>query len=100
MKNIYRQLADNDPVSTPVMKGIVAICAICALFIVVSALVSIWNQPPKRANRIIEEADPEWIAEQNRLARKHGPEHVIIYEPGETPYYYCGEKKDRKCSFL
>lgn len=100
MKNIYRQLADNDPVSTPVMKGIAAICAICALFIVVYALLAIWNQPTISSSRIEYEADPEWIAEQNRLARKHGPEHVIIYEPGETPYYYCGENKERKCSFL
>jgi len=86
MKNIYRQLADNDPVSTPVMKGIAAVCAICALFIAVSAILAIWNQPAKSSSGIVYEADPEWIAEQNRLARKHGPGHVIIYEPGETPY--------------
>ena len=100
MKNIYRQIADNDPVSVPVMKGIAAVCAICALFIVVSAILAIWNQPAKSSSRIEYGADPEWIAEQDRLARKHGPEHVIIYEPGETPYYYCGKNKDQKCLFL
>jgi D-alanyl-D-alanine dipeptidase len=101
MKNIYRQITDNDPVSVPVMKGIAAVCAMIAVLMVLMAALTIWNQPiPVNNDNVVYEADPDWAAEQKRLARKHGPGHVIIYEPGETPYYYCGEHKDRKCSFM
>jgi D-alanyl-D-alanine dipeptidase len=101
MKNIYRQITDNDPVSVPVMKGIAAVCAMIAVLMVLMAALTIWNQPiPVNNDNVVYEADPDWAAEQQRLARKHGPGHVIIYEPGETPYYYCGENKDRKCSFM
>ena len=74
MKNIYRQLADNDPVSTPVMKGIAAVCAMIAVLMVLMAALTIWNQPnPVNNDNIVYEADPDCVAEQKRLARKHGP---------------------------
>lgn len=33
-----------------------------------------------------------------RLHRKHGQPGVVIYEPGETPYYI--DKSGRKCRFI
>lgn len=43
------------------------------------------------------EADPAWQAEQQRLHRKHGLNHVIIYEPGKAYYY---NEKGQKCRFI
>ncbi len=33
-----------------------------------------------------------------RLSRKHGWPGVVIYEPGETPYYF--NRKGQKCRFI
>ena len=44
------------------------------------------------------EADPAWRAEQERLHRKHGLNHVIIYEPGAEPYYY--NANGQRCRFI
>lgn len=43
------------------------------------------------------EADPEWQAEQERLHRRHGTGHVIIYTEQGT--YYVNARGD-KCRFM
>lgn len=42
-------------------------------------------------------ADPAWQAEQERLHKKHGLNHVIIYTPDGTYYF---NKQGQKCPFM
>ena len=100
MKKIIQQIKENEPVSVTFMTCIVGVCAVCVLFIAGAALLTIWNRPIPVNHDITYGADPVWIAEQKRLLRKHGENHIIIYEQGKTPYYYCGRNKDKKCSLI
>lgn len=100
MKRIIQQIKENEPVSVTFMMFVVGVCAAGILFIAGAALLTIWNQPIPINHDITHEADPDWIAEQKRLLRKHGENQTVIYEQGKTPYYYCGKNRDKKCLLI
>lgn len=83
---------------------IVAILATIMILAVVSARAVIATERPGMDNYSQWEqemqsliADPGWCAEQEKLHKKHGKNHVIIYEPDKEPYYV--DKKGKKHCF-
>jgi len=105
-KSIFREIHDDDDVSDIVKKCIVALVVGAAVIILLVADWGMYKSTPVQAlavadlqHLIQKEADPVWQAEERRLRKKHR-DRVIIYEPGQVPYYYCGPGKKNKCKFM
>ena len=75
------------------------------VFVVLMTAVALWT--PQSLQDSIErewlqqqaalEADPAWQAEQARLHKKHGLDHVIVYTPEGASYV---NAQGQKCRFM
>lgn len=103
-KDIFREIEDGEDCTDILVKVIIALALAGAIFVLLIAGVSMYDDATRvdpvsvYGNQIRQyEADPQWVAEQKRLALKHGPDRPIFYEPDHTPWYWCGPDNNQKC---
>lgn len=84
-----------------IVNTIIAVLGVIVMLL--GLLLAIWtvgaseHQPLRPSTDIIFPEDAVWEATQQRLHRKHGTGHVIIYTPGEVYYY---NARGEKCRYI
>jgi len=103
--DIFREIKDGEDVSDIVRHFLIWVAAISIFVAFVIWLVAYPHALDNPAAAFLAQlerqaATPEGKKEWQRLIKKHGRQSVIVYEPGQAPYYKCGKNGKEKCKFI
>jgi hypothetical protein len=103
--SMFRTIKNDEDVSDIVRNFfiwvfIVAVFVACGIYLAVT--IPEHDNPTAAYQEQLERqaATPEGQQEWLRLSNKHGRYQLVVYEPGQTAYYKCGQNGKEKCKFL
>lgn len=102
MSKIFSPLDLIDP--EKMFWDIVKVIAVCAIFsgmiLILAATWALFHPPQTKPSFLLYQYNYQPDKKFKKLQRKHGLLQVIIYEPGQTPYYKCGKGGKAKCRLI